>query len=266
MGLVVYKRTMPKSRRGGFLMIGLWALAGIAVVALPSWAVLRTRLAVEPSVAIEAGKTLLAKKRVLAIVAHPDDLEWYVGGTLASLDTAGATVEVIVGTYGENGPNRTNVPDLKAEREQEQMRAAEINGYDQVHWLGAPDRGLPEDERFQPQMIEIWQRFKPDAVLAFDPDTPSMPYLHRDHQGSGGIVVDYWETLGQDRPALYLFQTRRPNVAVDISAEVDRKIRALSQHRTQGLGNGARRNRGFTRRAGELVGLEFAETFRAVAE
>ena len=249
------------SRKGGRLGALAWTVVTLGAVALPAWAVFRTRAAAEPEVARAAGEKLLAKRRVLAIVAHPDDLEWYIGGTLAALDTAGAEVHVIVGTYGEKGPNRTNVPDLAAERRKEQLEAAAINGYDRVHFLDVPDRGLPEYELFLPKVIDIWREFKPDAVLAFDPEKFSLPYLHRDHQGSGRLVLRHWRTLGQGRPTLYLFQTRRPDVAVDIGAEIERKLQALAAHRTQNLGMASRAG-GFNRRAGQLFGLGYAETFR----
>lgn len=239
----------------------LWALVAVAVVATPLYAVFRVSLTVSPAAALEAGTGLLAKRKVLAIVGHPDDLEWYVGGTLRRLSDAGADVQVVVATSGEKGPNRTRVADLPAARVREQQAAGRINGYTRIRFLGLPDRGAAKDARLLPDVQAIYREVQPDALIVFDPQLPSLPYLHVDHQGTARAVLGFWQTLGAGRPPIYLFQTRQPDVAVDISAVMDTKERALAQHVTQNGGSGAGMRQLF---GGKTVGVRYAEYFRVL--
>lgn len=246
-----------RPRRGlGWSGLG-WLLALTVFGSL--YAVFRVTLTVTPGAAIRAGGELLGRPTVLVIVGHPDDLEWYVGGTLRRLSDAGADVQVVVATSGEKGPNRTQARDLPATREREQLAAARINGYTRVRFLRLPDRGAANDPRFLPAVQAIYREVKPDALMAFDPALPSLPYLHVDHQGTARVVLAFWRTLSTGRPPVYLFQTRRPDVAVDISGVIDTKQSALAQHVTQNGGNGSGMRGLF---GGKAVGTQFAEYFR----
>ena len=236
----------------------VWAALGLALAATLFLA-FRVRLTVPPRQALAAGQELLREKTVLAVVPHPDDLEWYIGGTLRRLADAGADVQVIVASNGEKGPNRTGAPDLPAARRQEQLNAARINGYRQVHFLGLPDRGVARDARFLPEVEAIFRQVEPQAVFLFDPQFPALPYLHPDHQGSARAFLSFWRTLGPARPPVYLFQTRRPDVAVDISSAIASKVQALAQHRSQNLGGGEGVRRFY---GGRIFGVAYAETFR----
>jgi len=225
------------------------------------WHEFRTRLPVPPREALQHGHTLLDAKRVLAVAAHPDDLEWYAGGTLARMAREGVEVYAFVASDGDKGPNRTNAPDLPAARRAEQRAAADIVGYRKVFMPGLPDRGVSRGDSLLRELRTVYAEVKPDIVLTFDPDLPSLPYLHADHQGAGRIVLDWWRDLGRGRPALYFWQTRRPDTAVDITDLMDVKERARDAHRSQSSGRG-----GIMRRsnaaAGQRVGFPYAELFR----
>ena len=240
---------------------GLGWLLAFAATLVPLYLVFRVQLTVTPEAALKAGTELLARKKILAIVGHPDDLEWYIGGTLRRLSSAGADVQVVVATSGEKGPNRTGVDDLPGTREREQLAAAEINGYTRVRFLGLPDRGSAKDPRFLPGVQAVYNKVRPDAVFIFDPELPSLPYLHVDHQGAARLTLAFWRTLGAGRPPVYLFQSRRPNVAVDISGVINTKERALAQHVTQNGGNGAGMRGLF---GGGAVAVPYAEYFRVL--
>lgn len=235
-----------------------WVLLGLLAYFL-----FRVVLIVPPAQALSAGKALLKDKTVLAVVAHPDDLEWYIGGTLRRLADNGANVQVIVASSGEKGPNRIQAADLPATRRQEQLNAAKINGYTNVHFLKLPDRGVAADPSFLPKVKAIYKQVRPQAVFVFDPQFPALPYLHVDHQGSAREFLGFWRTLGAGRPPVYLFQTRRPDVAVDITPVIDTKAHALAQHVSQNGGQGGGM-RGFFRGSGQLVGVQYAEVFRVL--
>lgn len=227
------------------------------------WWLIHVQLTVSPAQALVSGQELLGQRRVLALVAHPDDLDWYIGGTLHRLAQQGAQVEVIVASDGERGPNRTHSPDLRATRRAEQEKAGLINGYTHIHFLGLPDRQVAAQSTLIPRVAEIYQQLQPQAVFVFDPDFPSYPYLHTDHQGSARAFMRYWQGLDRaQRPPLYLFQTRRPNAAVDISSVIDSKEQAMNQHVSQGGGGPMLRR--FFALDGRLVGVPYAELFRKI--
>ena len=133
----------------------LLSLLGLIMAASALYFVFRIHLSVPADAALSAGTELLGGKKVLVVVGHPDDLEWYVGGTLRRLSDLGAEVQVVVATDGEKGPNRTRVADLPAARRQEQLAAAQINGYARVRFLGLPDRGSAGDPRLLPAVEAI---------------------------------------------------------------------------------------------------------------
>ena len=223
----------------------------------------RVRLSGSPAEALAAGRELLAARRVLALVAHPDDLEWYIGGTLRRLADSGARVAVIVATDGEKGPNRTDVPDLAVARRAEQAAAGRILGYSHIYSLGLPDRGASQDPHLLAEVQRVYREEQPQVVFVFDPALPALPYLHPDHQGSARVFLDFWRGLGAGRPPVYLFQTRRPDVAVDIGSVIDIKGRALAQHVTQNGGSAGMMPRLFAA-DGRLVGVGSAELFRVL--
>lgn len=239
----------------------LWLAISLGVTALFSWLYLRTVPIASSAEALNRGSELLRFRKVLVVVAHPDDAEWYIGGTLRMLANFGAETHVVVATDGESGPNRVGAPDLAAQRRGEQLAAAEVNGYSHVYFLGLPDRVASSDPNLRGDLIRIWRLVDPDVVLTFDPVFPSLPYLHTDHQGIGKVVIELRRSQGFKVP-VYLWQTRRPDTAVDISSVLDVKITALEQHKSQGLSTGAERHRPFARRAGSLFGLAYGELLR----
>ena len=88
------RRSRPARVRRGLRYYLGWLLA-FALVLVPLYLVFRVQLTVAPGAALKAGTELLAGKKVLAVVGHPDDLEWYIGGTLRRLSSAGADVQVV---------------------------------------------------------------------------------------------------------------------------------------------------------------------------
>ncbi len=227
------------------------------------WVFFRTQLTVSPEKALANGRHLLRGRTVLAVAAHPDDLEWYVGGTLRRLSDEGARVHVIVASFGEKGPNLTHAGNLAETRELEQLRAARINGYAQVHFFGLPDKGVVDGPAMRQKLTQVWQSLNPDIVLTFDPVLWSLPYLHPDHQGSGRTVYEYWRSMRREsRPSLFFWQSRRPNAVVDISDTLTTKERALNQHFTQNLGRAGARNAAISSQVGHQVGIGYGESFR----
>ncbi len=193
-------------------------------------------------------------RRALAVAAHPDDLEYFCGGTLCRLARAGARVAAVLATGGERGGD-------PARRRQEQETAAALLGYSRLYPLAFPDRGLQSaDPRLRAALGEIVAREQPELLLTFDPVYPYPVYRHPDHLAVARAVLDLWQG-----PA-WLFHTRRPSLAVEVTAVFGTKVAAFAAHRSQlplrgtarlaGWHLGCRNRRGARR---------YVELFRALA-
>ncbi|NPV70136.1 MAG: PIG-L family deacetylase [Firmicutes bacterium] len=201
---------------------------------------------------------------VLAVVAHPDDAEWYCGGTLARTVAAGSKVTVIVATDGERGRGAPSSGELAAIRRREQQEAARIMGYTRTVFLEIPDRGVSRADDLKGRIAAVWDEVKPDIVLTFDAESPSRPYVHPDHQAVGHAVLSILHEKREKPATAYLFSSAEPNAVVDITQLVDRKLAAIHAHRTQFGRTGGRGAVDQNYAAGESSGLEYAEMFRVV--
>jgi len=213
----------------------LW-LFPAAVVLVPVAAAFALRWQVadfDRATAARRGEELasLRGRRILAVVAHPDDLEYYAGGTLARLVDGGAEVVAVIATNGEKGGRD---PDLARLRQEEQRRAGTVIGYREMRFLGLPDRGVRDDAELRSRLSRILGEVNPDLVFTFDDAYPLLPYIHPDHQSVAAATQAVWEGK------LLLFHTRRPDLLVDVSGVAPRKVAALACHVSQGNGHNQR--------------------------
>ncbi len=194
----------------------------------------------------------LRPERVLAIGAHPDDIEFFAGGTVLRLRGQGARVVCVVCTDGGRGGRGLDHP---AEvRRAEQARAAGILGVEVVG-LGHPDGELTPGEALRTELIREIRRVRPDLVLAHDPATlwqrlGDRTHLgHSDHRAAGQAALDavypramspnFAPELGLEPWApreIWLFDTARPDTTVDVSETLARKLEALRAHESQNPG------------------------------
>lgn len=193
----------------------------------------------------------LGIRRALAVGAHPDDLEYFCGGTLCRLAREGAHTVAVLATQGELGgdPER---------RRQEQMEAAALAGYSGVHMLDFPDRGVrADDPRLRERLLEIMRTVRPDWLLTFDPAHSYPVYRHSDHLEVAKAALAIWQG-----PAL-LFHTNRPDVAIDVTADFPTKVAAFCAHQSQLPRQGTARLVGFhmTKR-NQRGGRVYLELFR----
>ncbi len=202
-----------------------------------------TRRLVNPqnvNAALLAGTRLLTNARgktVLAISAHPDDLEFFAGGTLLRLADNGAEVHALVLSDGEKGGNHR---ELGVIRRKEQQRAARLIGYDSLELAGLPDDGFPEDPRVRDLIQEHWERLLPDIVFAFDPRGPAPAFINRDHTTLGKVVMRLsrkfrrlYRDLGKPPARVLFYASRHPNMIVDIEPVLGWKQRAVLCHQSQ---------------------------------
>jgi LmbE family N-acetylglucosaminyl deacetylase len=185
---------------------------------------------------------------VLAIGAHPDDIEFGAGATLAKWAAAGTIVHHLVCTDGSKG---TWDPDadtkaLVARRQDEQRAAARILSGDnagELIFLGRVDGELENDLATRTEIVKVIRTLRPDVVVTHDPWKRYR--LHPDHRNTGQLVCDaivgardphFFQDLGlgHHRPtALMLFEADLPNHAEDAGATLDVKLEALLAHESQ---------------------------------
>ena len=105
------------------------------------------------------------------IVAHPDDADFGVAGTIAAWVRAGTTAQLVCCTSGDAGADdaTTDPLDLARLREDEQRAAAAVVGYEEVVFLHRPDGALDNDLALREQLVRVIRQFQPDAVVAMDP-------------------------------------------------------------------------------------------------
>lgn len=168
-------------------------------------------------------------KRVLAVTAHPDDLEALAGGTLRLMALSGSEIHVAVLSDGRQQSNwRSNLGQI---RKLEEEHAANILGYSRVHYLGFRDLSLSRIPELGPALESLWDNVKPEVLFTFDPSFPEPYIVHPDHLTAGRIVLDIVRT----RPdvAVYFYGTSDTSVIVDISPVIHDKSQAVLAHRSQ---------------------------------
>jgi LmbE family N-acetylglucosaminyl deacetylase len=160
---------------------------------------------------------------VLAVGPHPDDIEIGCGGTLIKYAQKGHHVYLLVITRGEMGGKGDT-------RYEEQVRAAEIIGARDVFWGDFRDTELLDKGN---KIIHTVERFihsiKPDFIFVnFLDDT------HQDHRAVNRAVLSATRyvknVLFYEVPTTNNFT---PNVFVDISSVLDKKVAALKAHASQ---------------------------------
>jgi len=185
-------------------------------------------------------------ERALALGAHPDDVEFGCGGTLAKWAAQGCSIHHVICTDGSKGTWDTDadLTHLVATRQTEQREAARIlGGTDEVVFLGWHDGEL-EDGLMQRRQVAHWiRRLKPDVVLGHDPWRRYR--LHTDHRHAGFLLTDgvvaardphFFPEPGlpAHRPTtLLLWEADEPDHVEDVGAHLQTKVAALLAHRSQ---------------------------------
>ena len=130
-------------------------------------------------------------ERALAVGAHPDDIEFGAGATLAGWAAAGCEVSLYVCTDGSKGtwdPD-TDVAALVATRQAEARAAAEALGATgEVVFGGAVDGELENSRQTRASLVATIRRLRPDVLLGHDPWKRYR--LHPDHRAAGYLTCD----------------------------------------------------------------------------
>jgi LmbE family N-acetylglucosaminyl deacetylase len=194
-------------------------------------------------------------KRVLIVMAHPDDGEFSAGGTLARWASEGYDIHyclVTDGQAGDQGDTEITSERLAATRRQEAQAAADTLGVrSRVIFLGYPDSRLEPTLQLRCDIARVIRQTRPDTVICQDPTRFwSGDYInHPDHRIAGeatfgaiipvaGTRLAFPELTAEglapwEVKEVYIAGTSSPDRWVDISGFIDRKVAALRAHKSQ---------------------------------
>ncbi len=181
--------------------------------------------------------------RVLAVGAHPDDIEILCAGTLTRLAAEGHDVHMLVATDGAAGHKIIQPPELAEIRRRETTAAADLIGA-QIHFLQEPDELLFEDERTRLKMIDALRVADPELVITHNPDdyhpdhvicsrlvfgasfVSTVPNIRTEHAAQEGVAALYY--MDGLAGANFL-----PEEYVDITDFMATKREMVSKHESQ---------------------------------
>ncbi len=159
---------------------------------------------------------------ILAIGAHPDDIEYGCGGTLLLQSRAGNNIYLLILTEGESsGEGKV--------RRKEQKESARILGVKEIFWGGFMDTEIPVNKKAITKIEEVIAKVKPDEIyLNYFDDT------HQDHRTlslCGLAATRYIKCVFLYES--YTTSNFEPNIFVDIEPVLEDKVKLLKAHSSQ---------------------------------
>jgi len=135
-----------------------------------------------------------AVERVLVVVAHPDDSEFWVGGAIAQWTDAGIEVTYCVLSDGEAGGFDPTIPRVQIPqiRRAEQIEAAALLGVRDVRFFGLDEGGFRQDSReLRLDLVRVIRQVRPQRVVTWSPEWNWQRFrsCHPDHLATGATVL-----------------------------------------------------------------------------
>jgi bacillithiol biosynthesis deacetylase BshB1 len=175
---------------------------------------------------------------VLAIAAHPDDVELICGGTLIRAHMLGRSIGIIDLAAGEMASRGT--PELRAK---EAANAAKVMGVSVRENLGMPDGGIQNTPETRAKLAIAIRRLRPRVVITHSqhgrhPDHPIVAQLVRDACFVAGLKkIEPKVTPHRPLKVLHALSFRednqKPTFVVDISAAFEKKLEAIGCYESQ---------------------------------
>jgi LmbE family N-acetylglucosaminyl deacetylase len=225
--------------------------------------------------------------RALAVVAHPDDLEYGAASAIARWTGQGKEVAYCLVTSGEAGIDSMPPDQCARIRQEEERASAAVVGVDVVEFLAHPDGLVEADVSLRRELAATIRRHRPEVVISINfRETWGMPsFNHADHRNTGVALLDAvrdaanrWVFVGAGgapwggvRFAVFGGSPQATH-AVDITDTIDRGVASLQAHRTylEALGDGTTGTdpdaflRSSAAQAGPRLGVDLATTFELI--
>lgn len=191
--------------------------------------------------------------KILVFSPHPDDVDFGCSGTIAKWARERKEITYCILSDGSRGGHILKISDqeLAKIREREQNNAAAVLGVQNVIFLREKDGEIQNTKKLRKKLVETIRKVKPDIILSFDPancEFENFYRCHRDHRNGAEAVFDaiypdannasFFPKIAKKYPPhrvkeVWFFATNRPNVFVDISGTIEKKLEALRQHKSQ---------------------------------
>jgi LmbE family N-acetylglucosaminyl deacetylase len=230
-------------------------------------------------------------ERVLVVTAHPDDVDFGAGGTVATFTEAGLAVTYCIVTDGDAGGFDPTVPrsEIPTIRRAEQTKAAELLGVHDVRFLGYRDGELTVSHDLRRDISRVIRQVRPQRMLIQSPERnwERVQASHPDHLAAGEAAMQaiypdarnpfaHPSLLGDEGleawtvPEVWVMAGPRPNHFVDVTEHFERKVAALRAHDSQtghmdGLTELLSTWMTATAERGELPEGRLAEMFQVIA-
>jgi len=194
-------------------------------------------------------------QKILVILAHPDDPEFFCGASIARWTNAGHQVIYRLLTCGDKGTKERDLTaiELCAIRRTEQNEAANVLGVTEVRFLDYPDGYLIPNLELRKDITRIIRQERPDILVTCDPQTLFIrdSYInHPDHRAAGQAVLDavfpaardhlnfveLWRDEGLEPHIVrevWVSLTLEPNLTLDVTDFWETKIEAINKHKSQ---------------------------------
>jgi LmbE family N-acetylglucosaminyl deacetylase len=194
-------------------------------------------------------------QKILVILAHPDDPEFFCGASLARWAKAGHEIHYFLLTNGDKGFNDVHASpaEISQTRQAEQNAAAAIIGVKSVRFLGLEDGFLFPTKDLRREIVRVIRQVKPEILVTCDPThlfAGDYYINHPDHRYAGQVVLDavfpaasnpfFFPELIRDEDLqphqpreVWVSLTGNPTVVLDVTDTWETKIRALKEHKSQ---------------------------------
>ena len=223
--------------------------------------------------------------RAVAVVAHPDDLEYGAASAVARWTGQGRQVAYLLASRGEAGIDGMEPSVAGPLREEEERRSAVVVGADPVDFLGHADGLIEPGLPLRRDIATAFRHLRPDIVITMNFDLTwgdGGSVNHSDHRVIGSTVLDAcrdaanrWIFPDAGEPwsgisHVYVAGANHPTHFVDVGATLDRGIASLREHQAyiDGLGGDFDPDeflRSMAGYAGMVSGCEYAVTFQRYA-
>ena len=194
-------------------------------------------------------------QKILVILAHPDDPEYFCGATITRWIRAGHHVFYCLLTCGDKGTKDLTLgsDELCSIRQMEQCAAANVLGVDDVRFLNYADGYLVPDINLRRDITRVIRTIRPDILVTCDPQTlftANAGLNHPDHRAAGQATLDAVFPAARDHLSfielwkdeklephivreVWVCGTLQPDVILDVTETWETKILALFEHKSQ---------------------------------
>jgi LmbE family N-acetylglucosaminyl deacetylase len=222
-------------------------------------------------------------QRAVAIVAHPDDLEYGAASAVARWTSKGKEVSYVLATSGEAGIAGLSPREAGPLREEEQRRSASVVGVDNVEFLGHTDGSVEYGLPLRRDLAGAIRRLRPEIVIGMNFNLTwgeGGSVNHADHRAVGLAALDAVRDAANEWvfsdvgtawggvSAIYISGTEAPTHFVDVTGTIDAGVASLKEHHAYIAALGTDFDpddflRNITGYGGMAAGCDFAVLFQA---